>query len=217
MQPKLCLLLMAGMFASDTVSMAAHHSFSSTYLEDQVIAIEGDLVDVVYRNPHSFIHLRVRLIPPVRRACGRSSAAIAVNFASKVPSNRYSSPETTWSSPAARAAMPAHGVCACAPSSGRKTGGGGVPPANDQLPRSAGRPDRQPIGRRSRAAAHPGCRRRRKRLRRPSRRGSKEKGYDAVIARTGEDAFFSSAPRPSMWCCSIWGCRGETGFRSSRR
>ena len=58
MQPKLWLLLMAGMFVSDTVSMAAHHSFSSTYLEDQVIAIEGDLVDVVYRNPHSFIHLR---------------------------------------------------------------------------------------------------------------------------------------------------------------
>ena len=58
MQPKLWLLLIAGVFAADTVSTAAHHSFAGTYLEDQVIAIEGDLVDVVYRNPHSFIHLR---------------------------------------------------------------------------------------------------------------------------------------------------------------
>jgi hypothetical protein len=58
MQAKLWFLLIAGVFAADTVSSAAHHSFASTYLEDQVIAIEGDLVDVVYRNPHSFIHLR---------------------------------------------------------------------------------------------------------------------------------------------------------------
>ena len=55
MQPKLWLLLIAGVFAADTVSTSAHHSFAGTYLEDQVITIEGDLVDVVYRNPHSFI------------------------------------------------------------------------------------------------------------------------------------------------------------------
>jgi hypothetical protein len=58
MQPKRWLLLMAGLLAAGTVSNAAHHSFASTYLEDQVIVIEGDVVDVVYRNPHSFIHLR---------------------------------------------------------------------------------------------------------------------------------------------------------------
>jgi len=58
MQAKLWLLLISGVFAAGTVSIAAHHSFASTYLEDQVVAIEGDLVDVVYRNPHSFIHLR---------------------------------------------------------------------------------------------------------------------------------------------------------------
>jgi hypothetical protein len=57
MHPKLWLLLAAGVFAYGTVSIDAHHSFASTYLEDQVIAIEGDLVDVVYRNPHSFIHV----------------------------------------------------------------------------------------------------------------------------------------------------------------
>ena len=57
MHPKLWLLLIAGVFAYDTASIGAHHSFASTYLEDQVIVIEGDLVDVVYRTPHSFIHV----------------------------------------------------------------------------------------------------------------------------------------------------------------
>ena len=57
MQPKLWLLLITGVLAYDTVSIGAHHSPASTYLEDRVIAIEGDLVDVVYRNPHSFIHV----------------------------------------------------------------------------------------------------------------------------------------------------------------
>ena len=57
MQPKLWLVLIAGVFACETISIAAHHSFAAAYREDQVVAIEGDLVDVVYRNPHSFIHV----------------------------------------------------------------------------------------------------------------------------------------------------------------
>lgn len=57
MHPKLWLLLVAGALACGAASTAAHHSFASTYREDMVIAIEGDLVDVVYRNPHSFIHV----------------------------------------------------------------------------------------------------------------------------------------------------------------
>ena len=37
----------------------AHHSFSATYLEDQSITIEGELVQFLFRNPHSFVHLMV--------------------------------------------------------------------------------------------------------------------------------------------------------------
>ena len=57
MQPTLWLLLIAVALTADAGSAFAHHAFSSTYLEDQEIAIEGRVVDVVYRNPHSFIHL----------------------------------------------------------------------------------------------------------------------------------------------------------------
>ena len=38
----------------------AHHSISATYLENQTVTIEGQLVQLLFRNPHSFVHLVVR-------------------------------------------------------------------------------------------------------------------------------------------------------------
>jgi hypothetical protein len=38
----------------------AHHSFPGTYLEDQTITIQGELVQVLYRNPHSFVQVMVK-------------------------------------------------------------------------------------------------------------------------------------------------------------
>jgi Family of unknown function (DUF6152) len=35
----------------------AHHSFAATYFEDQKVSVEGDLVQFLYRNPHSFVHV----------------------------------------------------------------------------------------------------------------------------------------------------------------
>jgi hypothetical protein len=40
-------------------TLYAHHSFAATYLEDQSITIEGELVQFLFRNPHSFIHFNV--------------------------------------------------------------------------------------------------------------------------------------------------------------
>lgn len=37
----------------------AHHSFASTYVEDEAVTIEGDLVQLTYRNPHSFMQVSV--------------------------------------------------------------------------------------------------------------------------------------------------------------
>jgi hypothetical protein len=39
---------------------SAHHSFAATYLEDQQVTIEGDLVQFLFRNPHSFVHVNVK-------------------------------------------------------------------------------------------------------------------------------------------------------------
>ena len=38
----------------------AHHSFSATYLETQSQTIEGEIVQFVFRNPHSFVHVNVK-------------------------------------------------------------------------------------------------------------------------------------------------------------
>lgn len=38
----------------------AHHSFAATYLEDQTVTVEGTLVQFLFRNPHSFVHLSVK-------------------------------------------------------------------------------------------------------------------------------------------------------------
>src|SRR4030095_1024837 len=52
------ILLVAGAFAV-AVPLVAHHSFAATYIEDKEQTIEGDLVQFVFRNPHSFVHLEV--------------------------------------------------------------------------------------------------------------------------------------------------------------
>ena len=38
----------------------AHHSFAATYVEDQSVTIEGEIVQFLLRNPHSFVHLMVK-------------------------------------------------------------------------------------------------------------------------------------------------------------
>ena len=35
----------------------AHHSFASTYDESKKISVEGKLVQFLFRNPHSFVHV----------------------------------------------------------------------------------------------------------------------------------------------------------------
>ena len=36
----------------------AHHSFAATYLVDKEITIEGELVQFMFRNPHSLVHVQ---------------------------------------------------------------------------------------------------------------------------------------------------------------
>ena len=56
MKRSLAIVLVAGAFAFSAQAFA-HHSFAATYLEDQEASIEGDLVQFLYRNPHSFVHV----------------------------------------------------------------------------------------------------------------------------------------------------------------
>jgi Family of unknown function (DUF6152) len=55
------LLIAAAMLISISGSqLSAHHSFAATYFEDKQEKVEGDLVQFLFRNPHSFVHLEVK-------------------------------------------------------------------------------------------------------------------------------------------------------------
>ena len=41
-------------------SVSAHHRFSTTYVEGRDVTIDGEVVRVEYRDPHSFMHVIVQ-------------------------------------------------------------------------------------------------------------------------------------------------------------
>lgn len=53
------LMLAVGACAAGT-SVSAHHSFPGTYVENQTVTIEGELAQIVFRNPHSFVQVVVQ-------------------------------------------------------------------------------------------------------------------------------------------------------------
>ena len=58
MKPRTMLWLAAAMIVA-TGAADAHHSFAGTYHEEDSMTIEGELVQFLYRNPHSFVHVLV--------------------------------------------------------------------------------------------------------------------------------------------------------------
>jgi hypothetical protein len=56
MKRSLILLLLAGALLCGG-RVYAHHSFAATYLENEQLSIEGQLVQFVYRNPHTLIQI----------------------------------------------------------------------------------------------------------------------------------------------------------------
>ncbi len=50
------LLVAVGVLMSG-VPASAHHSFSATYQEGEMIEIRGAIVQVSFRNPHSWVHV----------------------------------------------------------------------------------------------------------------------------------------------------------------
>ena len=58
---KRCLIAAVAIAALGVGGQAwAHHSFAATYIEDQSVTIEGQVVQFLLRNPHSFVHVMVK-------------------------------------------------------------------------------------------------------------------------------------------------------------
>jgi hypothetical protein len=51
------LLVVVGLLSGQ---VSAHHSISATYIEDRTVTVQGQLVQLLFRNPHSFMHVVVR-------------------------------------------------------------------------------------------------------------------------------------------------------------
>jgi hypothetical protein len=51
------LFLLAAAAIVATATASAHHSFGATYEISKEITLKGKLVQFVYRNPHSFVHV----------------------------------------------------------------------------------------------------------------------------------------------------------------
>ena len=56
MNRRLLIGLLAGVLVSGATAYG-HHSFAATYVTDKEITIEGDMIQFMFRNPHSFVHL----------------------------------------------------------------------------------------------------------------------------------------------------------------
>jgi hypothetical protein len=62
---RLWTLVVAGIVSLST-PLVGHHSFAEMYLEEDTIEVEGEIVEVQYKNPHSWIHVQAE--DPFRRA-----------------------------------------------------------------------------------------------------------------------------------------------------
>jgi uncharacterized protein DUF6152 len=56
---KAVVLVLAGAFLFGMTAYG-HHSFASTYDLSQQVKIEGKLVQFLFRNPHSFVHVEAK-------------------------------------------------------------------------------------------------------------------------------------------------------------
>jgi len=53
-----CVLVMAAVCWTAAAPARAHHSYGATYDTSREIKLEGTLVQFIYRNPHTFVHVQ---------------------------------------------------------------------------------------------------------------------------------------------------------------
>ena len=59
MKSKLFLFVIAGMFGFGLVTADAHHSIVGTYDDAEEITLDGQMVLMLFRNPHAFVQIDV--------------------------------------------------------------------------------------------------------------------------------------------------------------
>ena len=91
----------------------AHHSVSGDYFMNQTSTVEGDLVQFLFRNPHSWVEFKGK-DPATGELVTWSVEWNGAGRLERDGSNRRrSSPATMWSSPASPDARPRIIACTC--------------------------------------------------------------------------------------------------------
>jgi hypothetical protein len=70
---KLVISLACAVIGLAGMPLAAHHSFTATYDDRSLVTIEGEVISVVLRSPHSFVQVAVK-------ASGRPETRYAVEW-----------------------------------------------------------------------------------------------------------------------------------------
>ena len=55
----LWMLVVTGIVSLST-PLVGHHSFAEFYIEEDTIEVEGEILEVQYKNPHSWIHVQAQ-------------------------------------------------------------------------------------------------------------------------------------------------------------
>ena len=56
--PRLLWTLVVSGIVSLSTPLVGHHSFAEFYIEEDTIEVEGEILEVQYKNPHSWIHVQ---------------------------------------------------------------------------------------------------------------------------------------------------------------
>jgi Family of unknown function (DUF6152) len=56
---RLWTLVVAGIVSLST-PLVGHHSFAEFYIEEDTVEVEGEILEVQYKNPHSWIHVQAQ-------------------------------------------------------------------------------------------------------------------------------------------------------------
>jgi len=51
------IVALAAVVLMSAAAAYAHHSFAATYVEDKTTKVEGKIIQFLFRNPHSFLHV----------------------------------------------------------------------------------------------------------------------------------------------------------------
>lgn len=57
---RILVAVVAAALCATAAQAYAHHSFPDTYVENRTVTIAGELVQILFRNPHSFVQVMVK-------------------------------------------------------------------------------------------------------------------------------------------------------------